>query len=136
MRLKYAYVVKCDEVVRDSAGKVLELKATYDPVTRAGASPEGSIKAKGIVQWVSADHAIEAEVMLYDRLFNRPQPGSEHEDRDFLRDLNPDSIKRYPNALLERSVGLPGGHMVIKSVIRCNSRGWDILRRQNQRGLR
>ena len=110
VRLKFAYVVTCNEVVRDNAGKVIELKVTYDAATRAGASPEGSTKAKGIVQWVSADHAVKAEVLLYDRLFSEPQPGSGHEDGDFLKDLNPDSIKCYTDALVERSVGLPGAH--------------------------
>lgn len=110
VRLKYAYVIKCDEVQRDAEGRVVELKVTYDAATRAGASPEGSTKAKGIVQWVSAGHAVNAEALLYDRLFSKPQPGSDHEDGDFLKDMNPDSIKRFPDALVERSLGLPGGY--------------------------
>ncbi len=104
VRLKYGYVVRCDEVIRDAKGQAIELRCVYDPATRAGASPEGSIKAKGIVQWVSEKHAVRADAILYDRLFSHPQPGKEQEDGDFLKDLNPSSRELLKDIVVEQSV--------------------------------
>lgn len=104
VRLKYAYVITCDEVVRDSAGYVTELHATYDPSTRAGATAEGQKKVKGIIQWLASDNAMPADLVLYDRLFLAPAPGKEQPDEDFLKDINPNSMKIAPSAVIEKSV--------------------------------
>ena len=98
--MRYGYVIRCDEVVRDDSGKISELRCTYDPQTAKGAQPEGR-KVKGIIHWVSATQSIPTEVRLYDRLFREASPGSKHEDGDFLRDLNPDSIQILKNCRLE-----------------------------------
>jgi methionine--tRNA ligase beta chain len=104
VRLKFAYVITCDEVVRDAAGKAVELRCTYDPATRAGVTPEGSKRAKGIIQWVSQQHAVKAELRLYDRLFSSPSPGKEREDGDFLKDLNAESLVVVTAAVVEPSI--------------------------------
>ena len=104
MRLRFAYVVTCDEVVRDDDGAVIELRCTYDPATRAGATPEGTAKTKGIIHWVSEPHALRARVREYDRLFVAENPGATHDDGDFLRDLNPDSILSLTESAVEPSV--------------------------------
>jgi glutaminyl-tRNA synthetase len=88
VRLRNAYFVTCDEVVRDVEGRVTELRCTYDPATRGGDSPDGR-RPKATLHWVSAAHALPAEVRLYDYLFTRPDPGAD--GRDLLDDLNPDS---------------------------------------------
>ncbi|HSR50167.1 MAG TPA: glutamine--tRNA ligase/YqeY domain fusion protein [Acidobacteriota bacterium] len=90
VRLRYAYFITCTGVVKDEGGQVTELRATYDPETRGGSAPDGR-RVKGTLHWVSARHALEAEVRLYDRLFNEPQPGGG--GRDFMDDLNPDSLQ-------------------------------------------
>jgi glutaminyl-tRNA synthetase len=97
VRLRYAYFITCREVIKDEAGEVVELRCTYDPATRGGDSPDGR-KVKATLHWVSADHAVVAEVRLYDHLFNRPDPGG---DGDFLNDLNPDSLEVIADAKLE-----------------------------------
>lgn len=105
VRLKFAYVITCDEVVRDPAtGEVIELKCRYDASTRAGHVGDSGKKVKGIVQWLSAAHVLPAELHVYDRLFTVPSPGSGHADGDFLRDLNPDSKRVLPRALVEESL--------------------------------
>lgn len=102
VRLKYAYVINCDEVIRDpTTGNVVELMCSYDIESKHGATPSSGKKVKGIIQWVSAQHGIPAQVRLYDRLFTTPSPGKDHEDGNFLRDINPDSLKVYSNAILE-----------------------------------
>ena len=76
MRLRFAYVVTCNEVRRDpTTGAPVELLCSYDEQTRAGVTPEGAKRAKGIIQWVSSESAIQGEVRLYDRLFSVPSPG-------------------------------------------------------------
>jgi len=100
VRLRYAYFITCREVIKDDAGEVVELRCTYDPETRGGDSPDGR-KVKATLHWVSATHAVGAEVRLYDHLFNRPNPGAEG---DFLGDLNPDSLKIIDDARLEPSI--------------------------------
>ena len=87
VRLRYAYFVTCSEVVKDAAGRVVELRCTYDPATRGGDAPDGR-RPKATLHWVSAAHAVPAEVRLYDHLFSRPDPGA---DGDLLADLNPAS---------------------------------------------
>ena len=100
VRLRNAYVIRCEEVIKDASGKVLELRCIYDPNTGRGRKPEGR-KVKGIIHWVSAAHAVSAEVRLYDRLFSQPTPGSNHPDKNFLLDLNPNSMEILSQAWLE-----------------------------------
>ncbi|NQT27087.1 glutamine--tRNA ligase/YqeY domain fusion protein [candidate division KSB1 bacterium] len=88
VRLRYAYFITCQDVVKDAAGNITELHCTYDPATKGGDSPDGR-KVKGTLHWVSAQHALDAEVRLYDRLFTEPDPGAKE---DFLSLMNPDSI--------------------------------------------
>jgi glutaminyl-tRNA synthetase len=93
VRLRYAYYVTCVRVVKDDrTGEVTELHCTYDPQTRGGWSEDGR-KVKGTLHWVSAAHSLEAEVRLYDRLFNVANPGGEKGDADFKAHLNPDSLE-------------------------------------------
>ena len=87
VRLRAAYFVTCQEVVKDAAGRVTELRCTYDPATRGGDAPDGR-RPKATLHWVSAANAVPAEVRLYDHLFTRPDPGASD---DLLADLNPDS---------------------------------------------
>ena len=88
VRLRHAYVIKCDEVIKDESGEVVELKCSIDPET-LGKNPEGR-KVKGVVHWVSATQGVQAEVRIYDRLFNEAAPDA---DDDFLQHLNPESLK-------------------------------------------
>jgi len=92
VRLRFAYFIRCDEVVRDpQSGEVIELLCSYDPETRGGSAPDGR-KVKGTIHWVSAEHALDAEVRLYDRLFVVPNPGSGGEAERWLEQLNPESL--------------------------------------------
>ena len=91
VRLKSAYVIRCDEVRKNKHGEITELLCSYDETTKSGADTSGK-KVKGTLHWVSAPHAIEAEVRLYDRLFNDPEPDG-HKDKGFMEFLNPDSLK-------------------------------------------
>ena len=88
VRLRYAYYITCREVVKDADGTITELRCTYDPESRGGSSPDGR-KVKGTLHWVSAKHAVEAEVRLYDLLFTKPNPGAEE---DFTSCINPGSL--------------------------------------------
>ena len=103
VRLRNAYVIRCEEVIKDASGKVIELRCIYDPNTGRGRKPEGR-KVKGIIHWVSAAHAVPAEVRLYDRLFSQPTPGSDHPDKNFLLDLNPNSMEILSKAWLESNL--------------------------------
>jgi len=100
VRLRYAYFVTCTDVVKDGDGRVVELRCTYDPATRGGDAPDGR-KVRGTLHWVSAEHAVEAEVRLYGVLFSASAPGSE--GRDFLEDFDPGSLEVI-QALLEPSL--------------------------------
>ena len=91
VRLRYAYFVTCTDLIKDEAGEVVELRCTYDPATRGGDSPDGR-KVKGTLHWVSADHAVDAEVRLYDRLFRVEDPDGAARGSDFVDNLNPDSL--------------------------------------------
>ncbi len=104
VRLKYAYYVKCVDCVKDSEGNVVEVHCTYDPATKGGWSADGR-KVKGTIHWVSAKHAIEAEVRLYDRLFLKPDPTcDEKKGVDFTHYINPDSLKVLKGCKLEPSL--------------------------------
>jgi len=100
VRLMNAYFIVCTGVVKDSAGRIVELRARYDPTSRGGQSPDGR-RVKGTIHWVSAEHALPAEVRLYDRLFTKPNP--EEGGEDFIDNLNPDSLK-VVDALVEPSL--------------------------------
>jgi glutaminyl-tRNA synthetase len=97
VRLRYAYFVKCEDVVKDASGRIVELRCTYDPETRGGDAPDGR-KVKATLHWVSAAHAVDAEVRLYDHLFAHPDPGAEG---DWLNDLNPDSLTVLTDCKME-----------------------------------
>lgn len=107
VRLKSAYIIRCDEVVHDAEGNIAELHCTYDSQTLSGNPVDR--KVKGTIHWVSAAHAIDAEVRLYDRLFTDPDPDG-HKDKPFLEFLNPDSLQVITNAKLEPGLEalLPG----------------------------
>ncbi|MBT3279179.1 MAG: glutamine--tRNA ligase/YqeY domain fusion protein [Phycisphaerales bacterium] len=92
VRLRYAYFVTCDEVLKDDAGEIVELKCSYDPATRGGDAPDGR-KVKGTLHWVSASECLDAEVRLYDHLFTKENPDATEEGQDFIANLNPDSLK-------------------------------------------
>ncbi|MBP5586000.1 MAG: glutamine--tRNA ligase/YqeY domain fusion protein [Lentisphaeria bacterium] len=92
VRLRSAYFVTCTSIVKDENGEIVELHATYDPATKGGNAPDGR-KVKGTIHWVSADHSLEAEVRLYDRLFTIPDLSAIPEDADWKSYLNPDSMK-------------------------------------------
>jgi len=97
VRLRYAYFVTCREAVKNDAGEVIELRCTYDPETRGGNAPDGR-KVKATIHWVSAAHAVEAEVRIYEHLFANPNPGAEE---DFLQDINPDALSVLKDCRLE-----------------------------------
>jgi len=90
VRLRNAYLVTCTDVVRDASGAIVEVRCTYDPATRGGDAPDGR-KVKATLHWVSAAHAVDVEVRLYDRLFNVEMPGTG--DTDFLTQMNPQSLE-------------------------------------------
>jgi len=100
VRLRYAYFIKCEEVVKDSRGDIVELKCSYDPKTRGGDAPDGR-KVKATLHWVSAPHALKAEVRLYDHLFSKPNPDDVEEGKDYKTNLNPDSLKIVYPAYVE-----------------------------------
>jgi glutaminyl-tRNA synthetase len=99
VRLRCAYFITCTSVVKDAAGEILELRATYDPATRGGDAPDGR-KVKATLHWVSAAHAVDAEVRLYDRLFNVEDPGRAE---DYRTVLNAGSLEVVANAKVEPS---------------------------------
>ncbi len=109
VRLRWAYFITCREVVKDASGEVVELRCTYDPATRGGDAPDGR-RVKATLHWVSAAHAVPADVRLYDRLFTSETPGA---GGSFLDDLNPASLEVLGDAMLEPSLaGLPAGARV------------------------
>jgi glutaminyl-tRNA synthetase len=103
VRLRYAYFIKCVDVIKDSHGNVIELHCTYDPATRGGEAPDGR-KVKATIHWVSAQHAIDAEVRLYDRLFTKPDPLDVPEGHDWKENINPNSLIVLTNCKLEPSL--------------------------------
>src|SRR5262245_51860804 len=103
VRFRYAYFVKCTGVKKDAKGEVVELTCTYDPATRGGDAPDGR-KVKGTIHWVSAQHAIDAEVRLYDHLFAKPDPDDVPEGKTYLDNLNPESLVTLTGCKLEPSL--------------------------------
>src|SRR5438034_8352797 len=109
VRLRYAYFVTCTDVVKDASGEIAELRCTYDPKTRGGDAPDGR-RPKATLHWLSSEHAVPAEVRLYDRLFTRPDPGA---DGDPFADINPNSETVLKECLVEPTlVELPVGETV------------------------
>ena len=102
VRLRNAYVIRCDEVVKDSQDQITELRCSYDPAT-LGASPEGR-KVKGVIHWVSAKYALPAEVRLYDRLFSVAQPDASKDGQNYTDFLNPESFQRLTDCMLEHTL--------------------------------
>ena len=103
VRLRYGYYVKCTDFVKDEDGNITEIHCTYDPETRGGYSPDGR-KVKGTIHWVSAQHAIDAEIRLYDRLFTKEDPSNVKEGENFLDYINPDSYTVSTDVKLEPSL--------------------------------
>jgi len=106
VRLRNAFIIRCDEVLKDEAGNVVELRCSFDPETRSG-QPGADRKVKGTIHWVSAEHAVKAEVRLYDRLFNVPHPGGDKE-RDFVDHINPGSLEVIETARIEAGLEQAG----------------------------
>ncbi len=109
VRLRYGYFITCTDVVKDENGEVVELRCTYDPETRGGQAPDGR-KVRGTIHWVSARHAIQAEVRLYDHLFASENPNVVEEGGDFTDHLNPDSLEVLTDCRVEPSLAkaVPG----------------------------
>jgi glutaminyl-tRNA synthetase len=103
VRLRYAYFITCTDVIKDEQGKVIEVHCTYDPATRGGDAPDGR-KVRGTLHWVSAAHALPAEVRLYDRLFATEDPSDVEEGEDFTANLNPNSLEVLPRCYVEPSL--------------------------------
>jgi glutaminyl-tRNA synthetase len=106
VRLRYGYIVRCESVIKNSDGGIVEVRCSYDPATRSGSGTEGGRKVKGTIHWVSARHALRAEVRLYDRLFMTPNPGASD---DVTADLNPESLLVLAEAALEPSLKSASG---------------------------
>ena len=102
VRLRNAYVIKAEDVVKNQQGEITEIHCSYDPNT-LGKNPEGR-KVKGVIHWVAASHAVQAEVRLYDRLFSHPTPDSAGDNRHYLDFINPESLKTLENAYVEASL--------------------------------
>ncbi|MFZ5802612.1 MAG: glutamine--tRNA ligase/YqeY domain fusion protein [Candidatus Omnitrophota bacterium] len=103
VRLRYAYFVRCEKVIKDAAGKIVEVHCTYDPATRGGNNPPDGRKVKGTIHWVSAAHAFRTDVRLYDHLFTQRDPEDVPEGRTYLDNLNPHSLE-HVEACLEPSL--------------------------------
>ena len=103
VRLRYAYFITCNEMIKDDSGEITELHCTYDPATRGGDAPDGR-RVKATLHWVSAEDALDAEVRLYDHLFTKENPEDTEEGQDFTANLNPDSLKVLTGCKVEPSV--------------------------------
>jgi glutaminyl-tRNA synthetase len=103
VRLRYGYFITCTGVVKDERGEIVEVHCTYDPATRGGNAPDGR-KVKSTIHWVSAEHAVEGEVRLYDNLFTRENPNETAPGQDFTANLNPNSLETLTGAKLEPSL--------------------------------
>ena len=103
VRLRYGYFITCTNVVKDANGEVVEVHCTYDPATRGGNAPDGR-KVKSTIHWVSAAHAIDAEVRIYENLFTKEDPNEVEEGQDWIANLNPNSLEIIPNVKLEPSL--------------------------------
>ncbi|CCO23683.1 glutamine--tRNA ligase/YqeY domain fusion protein [Maridesulfovibrio hydrothermalis] len=104
VRLRYAYYVTCTDVIKDDNGEVIELRCTYDPETRGGSSKDGR-RVKGTLHWLSAPHAVEAEVRLYNHLFTKENPLKNKDGSDFKDHINPESLEVRPTCYVEPALG-------------------------------
>jgi glutaminyl-tRNA synthetase len=104
VRLRYGYFVTCTSVVKNDKGEVIEVHCTYDPATRGGNNPPDGRKVKSTIHWVSAAHAIDAEVRIYENLFAKENPNETEEGQDFTANLNPNSLEVLTDAKLEPSL--------------------------------
>ena len=103
VRLRYGYVVRCADVVKDENGVITEVHCTYDPETKGGSTPDGR-KVEGTIHWVSASHSVSAEVRLYDRLFSVPNPENVEDGEDFIVHLNPNSLTVLSDSRIEPNI--------------------------------
>ncbi len=103
VRLRWGYFIKCNEVVKDADGRIVELHCTYDPETKGGNAPDGR-KVKGTIHWVEASHAVKATVREYDRLFKVPDPENVPDGHDFIENLNPDSLHVLEECYVEQGL--------------------------------
>jgi glutaminyl-tRNA synthetase len=103
VRLRWGYFIKCVDVVKDDKGEITEIHCTYDPETRGGQAPDGR-KVRGTIHWVSAAHALNAEVRLYDHLFTQPDPEDAAQEAGFKSNLNPESLEVLTGCKLEPSL--------------------------------
>jgi glutaminyl-tRNA synthetase len=104
VRLRYGYIIKCENIIKNAqTGEIDEIHCTYDPQTRGGYASDGR-KVQGTIHWVSADHALDAEVRMYSRLFTVPDPGKAEEGKDFLDYINPDSLTVLKTCKIEPSL--------------------------------
>ena len=92
VRLKYAYIIKCEEVIKDDDGNIVELHCTYDPESKSGSGANANRKVKGTLHWVNAADAVDVETRVYDYLFNDQNDDEEGDSKDFLSQINPDSL--------------------------------------------
>jgi glutaminyl-tRNA synthetase len=107
VRLRYGALVTCNEVIKDEAGDVVELRCTWDPESKGGNAPDGR-KVRGTIHWVSAKHAVDAEVRLYDRLFDDENPLDDALEGDFTSRINPESLEVLEHAKLEPNLAVRG----------------------------
>jgi glutaminyl-tRNA synthetase len=103
VRLRYAYFITCTDVIKDDNGQIVELRCSYDPATRGGNSPDGR-KVKSTIHWVSATHALHAEIRLYDHLFAKERPEDTADGEDFKSNLNPESLTTLSDCMIEPSL--------------------------------
>ncbi len=104
VRLRYGFIIKCEEVVKDTAGNIVQINCTYDPATRSGSDTSGSRKVKGTIHWVSAKTACKVKVRLYDRLFKSEHPEDAPPGQTFIDNMNPDSVREI-EAVVEPALG-------------------------------
>ncbi len=104
VRLRYAYIIKCETVIKDDDGEIVELQCTYDPETRSG-SEKAQRKVKGTIHWVAREHSARAEIRLYDRLFTAPRPDFGEDKLAFTESLNPESLTVVTDGRVEASLG-------------------------------
>jgi glutaminyl-tRNA synthetase len=104
VRLRYAYFVTCKSVVKNDKGEVVEVHCTYDPATRGGNNPPDGRKVKATIHWVSAAHAVDAEVRIYESLFTKEDPNQTEEGKDFTSNLSPNSLEVLTHCKLEPSL--------------------------------
>jgi glutaminyl-tRNA synthetase len=107
VRLRYGYFVTCTGVVKNKRGEVIEVHCTYDPATRGGNNPPDGRKVKSTIHWVSAAHAVDAEVRIYENLFSKEDPNQTEEGQDFTVNLNPNSLEVLTDCKLEPSRASP-----------------------------